>query len=130
MSHTKASFVKNIIYGLTQAYLESFSVIITYNLQLISPNLKYLSKQMASNTSYIDLLTVGAGPAGLMAACWAAQYNISTRIIDQKAGRTQTGHADGLNSRTLKILDSFSIIDPILKQGVSGIDESYWVIFS
>ena len=84
---------------------------------------------MASNTSYVDLLAVGAGPAGLMAACWAAQYNMSTRIIDQKADRTQTGHADGLHSRTLEILDSFGIVDKILKQGVSGFDECYWVVF-
>ena len=53
-----------------------------------------------------------------MAACWAAQYSMSTQVIDQKAGRTQTGHADGLHSRTLEILDSFGIVDPILKQGV------------
>lgn len=64
-----------------------------------------------------------------MAACWAAQYNMSTRIIDQKKGRTQAGHADGLHSRTLEILDSFGIIDPILKQGVSDVDECYWVFF-
>lgn len=82
---------------------------------------------MASNTSYVDLLVVGAGPAGLMAACCAVQYNMSTRIIDQKAGRTTTGHADGLHSRTLEILDSFGIIDPIQKQGVSDFDECYWV---
>ena len=73
---------------------------------------------MAPDTSYVDLLAVGAGPAGLMAACWAAQYSMSTQVIDQKAGRTQTGHADGLHSRTLEILDSFGIVDPILKQGV------------
>lgn len=84
---------------------------------------------MASNTSYVDLLIVGAGPAGLMGACRATQYNMSTRIIDQKAGRTQAGHADGLHSRTLEILDSFRIGDPILKQGASGVDECYWVTF-
>ena len=78
---------------------------------------------MAPDTSYVDLLVVGAGPAGLMAACWAAQYSMSTQVIDQKAGRTQTGHADGLHSRTLEILDSFGIVDPILKQGVSDFDE-------
>ena len=70
---------------------------------------------------------MGAGPAGLMAACCAAQYNMSTQIIDQKAGRTTTGHADGLHSRTLEILDSFGIIDPIQKQSVSDFDECYWV---
>lgn len=81
------------------------------------------------NSSYIDLLIVGAGPTGLIAACWAAQYsNMSTRIIDKKATRTQTGHADGLQCRTLEILDSFGIVDSILRQGLFGFDECYWVI--
>lgn len=64
---------------------------------------------MAGDETYVDLLIVGAGPAGLMAALWASRYNIKARIIDSKASRTQTGHADGLHSRTVEILDSFGI---------------------
>lgn len=79
-------------------------------------------------TSHVDLLIVGAGPAGLMAACLAAQYNMFTRTVEQKAARTQTGHADGLQCRTLEILDSFGVVDSILRQGISGFDECYWVI--
>ncbi|CAI7678460.1 unnamed protein product [Penicillium pancosmium] len=81
---------------------------------------------MFSSASYVDVLIVGAGPAGLTAACWAAQYNMSTRIIDRKEGRTKTGHADGLQSRTLEILESFGIADPILKQGVQNPDSCHW----
>ncbi|KAJ6111278.1 hypothetical protein N7486_003513 [Penicillium sp. IBT 16267x] len=81
---------------------------------------------MCSSASYIDLLIIGAGPAGLTAACWAAQYKMSTRIIDQKAGRTETGHADGIQSRSLEILDSFGIVDSILKQGIHDVDMSHW----
>lgn len=66
--------------------------------------------------SHVDLLIVGAGPAGLMLAAWASQYDISTRIIDEKNTRTQTGHADGLHSRTLEIFDSFGLAETILKQ--------------
>ncbi|KAJ5797823.1 uncharacterized protein N7503_007119 [Penicillium pulvis] len=81
---------------------------------------------MGSSTSYVDLLIIGAGPAGLTAACWAAQYRMSTRIIDQKKGRTETGHADGLQSRSLEILESFGIVDSILKQGIHNVDMSHW----
>ncbi|KAJ5561491.1 hypothetical protein N7461_000252 [Penicillium sp. DV-2018c] len=84
---------------------------------------------MSSPSSHVDLLIVGAGPAGLTAACWAAQYNISTRIIDKKKKRTETGHADGIQSRTLEILQSFGIVDPILKQGIRDVDMSHWVSF-
>ncbi|KAJ5109675.1 Monooxygenase FAD-binding [Penicillium argentinense] len=79
-------------------------------------------------TSYVDLLIVGAGPAGLAAASWAARYNMSTQIIDQKSGRKNSGHADGLQSRTLEILESFGIVDPILKLGVPEVDMCYWVM--
>ncbi|EED23488.1 monooxygenase, putative [Talaromyces stipitatus ATCC 10500] len=73
-----------------------------------------------------DLLIIGAGPAGLMAACWASQFNISTRIIDQKPGRTRTGHADGIHSRTSEILDSFGLVDQILRQAVIETEMCYW----
>lgn len=73
-----------------------------------------------------DLLIIGAGPAGLMAACWASQYNMITRIIDQKPGRTRTGHADGLHSRTLEITDSFGLVDHILRQAVVESEMCYW----
>lgn len=82
---------------------------------------------MVPQRSYTDLLIVGAGPAGLMAACWASQYNMSTRIIDEKTERTQAGHADGLQSRTLEILQSFGLVHSILQQGVTDADVCYWV---
>lgn len=71
---------------------------------------------MAKRDSYTDLLIIGAGPAGLMAACWASQYAITTRLIDLKSERTAAGHADGINSRTMEILDSFGLADTVLRQ--------------
>ncbi|KAL5357549.1 FAD binding domain-containing protein [Aspergillus floccosus] len=53
---------------------------------------------------------------------------MATRIIDEKKTRTHTGHADGIQSRTLEILDSFGIIESILRQGVSDVDMSYWAL--
>ncbi|KAL4894293.1 FAD binding domain-containing protein [Aspergillus ambiguus] len=81
---------------------------------------------MAGNVHRVDLLIVGAGPSGLTAACWATQYNIRTRIIDQKETRTPTGHADGIQSRTMEILDSFGLANRILEQGVAPAEECYW----
>ncbi|EAW12083.1 putative FAD monooxygenase [Aspergillus clavatus NRRL 1] len=76
--------------------------------------------------SNIDLLIIGAGPAGLMAASWASHYSMTTRIIDQKRGRTPTGHADGIQHRTMEILNSFGIVDPILRHGVHDVEMCYW----
>lgn len=68
-------------------------------------------------SSEVDLLIIGAGPAGLMAAAWASQYPISTRIIDKKPARVSTGHADDLQPRSVEIFDSFGMVDPVWKSG-------------
>ena len=62
-----------------------------------------------------------------MAACCAAQYTRSIRIIDLKENRTKTGHGDGFQSRTLEILDSFGLAQDILKQSAPDVEGSYWV---
>lgn len=83
--------------------------------------------KMTPKDSSCDLLIIGAGPAGLMAACWAAKFDMETRIIDNKRGPTPTGHADGIQSRTLEILESFDCVESIIQQGVEDVGLSYWV---
>lgn len=80
-----------------------------------------------SNISYADLVIIGAGPAGLMAAAWASRYGISTRIIDRNSSRVQTGHADGLQARTLEIFDSFGFADRPVKEGYHVLEIASWV---
>ncbi|KAJ6115297.1 hypothetical protein N7486_001075 [Penicillium sp. IBT 16267x] len=64
----------------------------------------------ASNSSkedHVDVLIVGAGPAGLMLANWLSRFNVKTRIVDKRGSKVFNGQADGLQCRTLEILDSF-----------------------
>ncbi|KAM3539273.1 hypothetical protein ARSEF1564_007806 [Beauveria bassiana] len=56
--------------------------------------------------SCVDVLIVGAGPAGLMMAAWMAKCGISTRIVDKRSTKVFNGQADGLQCRTLEIMDS------------------------
>lgn len=77
--------------------------------------------------SCVDLLIIGAGPAGLVAAAWASRYKISCRIVDRNAARIATGHADGLQPRTVEILDSFDIAERPLKEGYHVIEICSWV---
>jgi phenol 2-monooxygenase len=77
--------------------------------------------------SHTDLLIIGAGPAGLMAAAWASQYGVTTRFIDDKPGKVETGHADGLTCRTLEILDSFGMADKVLKEASFDVEMRSWV---
>ncbi|KAJ5910500.1 hypothetical protein N7504_005143 [Penicillium tannophilum] len=61
----------------------------------------------SSKEDYVDVLIVGAGPAGLMLANWLSRFDIRTRIVDKRGSKVFNGQADGLQCRTLEILDSF-----------------------
>jgi phenol 2-monooxygenase len=69
----------------------------------------------------VDVLIVGCGPAGLtLAAQLAAFPEITTRIVEQKAGPLELGQADGIACRTIEMFDAFGFSERVLK-------ESYWV---
>lgn len=48
-----------------------------------------------------------------MAATWLARLGINARIIDKRGTRALAGRADGVQSRTVEILDSFKLGDGI-----------------
>ncbi|EMC99609.1 hypothetical protein BAUCODRAFT_63744 [Baudoinia panamericana UAMH 10762] len=69
----------------------------------------------------VDVLIVGAGPAGQLLGAQLARFpKITTRIIESKYGRLQQGQADGLQCRTVEIFEAFGFSERVLK-------ESYWV---
>ncbi|KAK7219095.1 hypothetical protein V2G26_007098 [Clonostachys chloroleuca] len=74
----------------------------------------------------IDHLIVGAGPAGLMAAAWAAVYGIKTKVVDKRTTKIEKGHTDGLQSRTIEILHSFGFSDGIYKEANRLQEVCFW----
>ncbi|KAI1137625.1 FAD binding domain-containing protein [Hypoxylon sp. FL0543] len=75
-----------------------------------------MTADKASKDSLVDLLIVGAGPAGLVLALWASKFDMKTRIIDDKNDRVNTGRADGLHSRTLEIFHGFGVAHNIVSR--------------
>ncbi|KAK9342112.1 FAD binding domain-containing protein [Lipomyces starkeyi] len=76
--------------------------------------------------SNIDVLIIGAGPAGLMAANWFARTGTSYRIIDKRGSKVFAGQADGLQSRTLEVFQSFGFGDRALKEANHMLEISFW----
>ncbi|KAF4611200.1 hypothetical protein D9613_007135 [Agrocybe pediades] len=67
--------------------------------------------------SQVDVLVIGAGPAGLMAANALAKYGVNVRIVDKRPDKVAAGQADGIQPRTIEVLQSYGLADRLLKEG-------------
>lgn len=76
-----------------------------------------------SNT---DVLIVGAGPAGHMAMTWFARCGVKARIIDKRPDSRFIGQADGLQSRTIEVFQSFGFGDRAQKEAYHMLEMCFW----
>ncbi len=75
----------------------------------------------------VDVLIVGCGPAGLtLAAQLAAFPDISTRIIEQKAGPMERGQADGISCRSMEMFNAFGFAQKVMRQGYWVNETTFW----
>lgn len=51
-----------------------------------------------------------------MAAAWMARFGLKTRIVDKRNTKIFCGQADGLNARSLEMLDSLGFGDRAWKE--------------
>ena len=63
-----------------------------------------------------QVLSVGAGPAGLAGALFLSGRGVPVRIIDAGVQPTQTSKALGVNPRTLSLLEDTSVTACILAE--------------
>ena len=66
----------------------------------------------------IDVLIVGAGPTGLMAAIEVARFGLTCRVIDQSLAPSNKSKALAIHARTLELFDHVGIVKPFLKEGI------------
>lgn len=64
-----------------------------------------------------EVLVVGAGPTGLMAALVLARRGVSAVVIDTKAGPTRESRALAVQARTMEIYDQLGLVDQVLAGG-------------
>lgn len=62
----------------------------------------------------------------MMAVTWFARCGIKARIVDKRGTKIYNGQADGLQCRTLEILDSFEFADRAWKEGNHMLEICLW----
>lgn len=65
----------------------------------------------------VDVLVVGAGPVGLMAAWQLARWGVSVRLVDAAPGPAVTSRALATHARSLEIYDQLGILGDIAAHG-------------
>jgi 2-polyprenyl-6-methoxyphenol hydroxylase-like FAD-dependent oxidoreductase len=72
----------------------------------------------ASTLEATDVLVVGAGPTGLMAAVVLARAGVRCLIVDAAAGPTDTSKAALVHAATLELLDEIGAAEELVAAGV------------
>jgi 2-polyprenyl-6-methoxyphenol hydroxylase-like FAD-dependent oxidoreductase len=68
-----------------------------------------------------DVLVVGAGPVGLVAACELARRGVRVRVIDKLAQPTDQSRAIPVHARSLDMFDRMGIVDEMVSTGIKAI---------
>lgn len=75
----------------------------------------------------VDVFICGSGSAGLSAATWLARYGVRCKIVDSRSGPLDWGTADGIQTRTTEIFESFGIEDELLREGFHNLEVAFTV---
>src|SRR5690348_5770636 len=74
----------------------------------------------------VDVVVVGAGPAGLAAAITLGRYGIRTLVLEARPGRTPVPRANLASTRTMELIRSWGLEDEI-RGGAVEVDFLQWV---
>jgi len=67
--------------------------------------------------SKVDVLILGAGPAGVMSAHGLAMAGVKVRILDERPKKVSAGQADGIQPRTIEVLQSYGLAERLIREG-------------
>lgn len=75
----------------------------------------------------VDVLIVGSGPAGMLLAAQLAQFpDVTTRLIEKRAGRLPLGQADGIQPRSVETFQAFGFAERIVAEAYNIAYMNFW----
>ncbi|GAB3163488.1 FAD-dependent monooxygenase [Myceligenerans halotolerans] len=75
----------------------------------------------------VDVLIVGSGPAGMIAAAQLAQFpEITTRVVERRPGRLEMGQADGIQARSVETFQAFGFAERITAEAYRITEMAFW----
>ncbi|KAH8926311.1 hypothetical protein BT69DRAFT_1239221 [Atractiella rhizophila] len=77
-------------------------------------------------TRSTSVLIVGAGPSGLMLSLWLSTLRVPHLLIDKRASKIHTGQADGLQIRTMEVLQSFGFGERVFEEAYHMLEVAFW----
>ena len=94
----------------------------------ISANGRALGAGIARmDSSYTEALVIGAGPAGLFAACELLRHGIRPRMVERRTRAASRGSGTALQPATLEMLERGGLIEPFLARACASGTFSSWV---
>ncbi|KAK1969778.1 FAD binding domain-containing protein [Colletotrichum sublineola] len=73
-----------------------------------------------------DVLICGSSSAGLCAAVWLARAGINFRILERREGMLKQGQADGVQVRTVEIMEHLGLSEDVLKEAYHVLELAFW----
>ncbi|MDH6238155.1 FAD-binding monooxygenase [Cryobacterium sp. CG_9.6] len=75
----------------------------------------------------VDVLIVGTGPAGMIAAAQLSQFaGITTRIVERRPERLAIGQADGIQARSVETFQAFGFAERIIAEAYRITEMAFW----
>jgi 2-polyprenyl-6-methoxyphenol hydroxylase-like FAD-dependent oxidoreductase len=71
-----------------------------------------------------NVLVVGAGPTGLLAALGLARMGIAVTVVDQELSPSKAPRATNYMPPVVKVLDSFGVLDEVLRVALKN--DTFW----
>lgn len=75
----------------------------------------------------VDVLIVGSGPAGMIAAAQLSQFpTLNVRMIERRGGRLELGQADGIQARSVETFQAFGFAERIIAEAYRITEMAIW----